>query len=149
MATGPESNTWTVFFVFPLLILICETIGLSVAQSSVKQYYLESRGRTTDGTAFFREYKPAGKAGGAYYVRYVFEYNGTRYKGEWQTSKAWVQANKLPVNIRVRFLPDNPAVNWPPDVGVRMSLFLKVLFLLFCLVAGAYLEPVPKRAILD
>ena len=71
MATIAESKAWTVFLAFPLLILICETLGLGVGKSSVEQYLLKSRGTTTDGTAFFTQYKPAGRAGGAYYVRFA------------------------------------------------------------------------------
>jgi hypothetical protein len=138
MATKADT-AWKVFLLFPILILICETLGLSVGQSSVEEYRLQSHGRVTDGTAFFTEYKAAGKAGGAYYVRYIFDYNGIRYKGEWQTSEAWVHATKLPANIHVRFLPENPAISWPPDVGVHRSLVLNALFLLVCLFVAAYL----------
>src|SRR5260370_28942479 len=62
-----------------------------------------------------------------------------RYKGEWQTSEAWVHATKLPTVIRVRFLPDKPAINWPADVGVHRSLPLKILFLLASLLGVGYL----------
>ena len=138
MATKPEDKSWIVFFIFPLLVVIFEILGLVAARSAVEHYRLERRGRITDGTAFFSEYKQGGKSGGAYYVRYVFECNGVRYKGEWRTSKAWVPANKLPMRIRVRFLPDDPTFNWPPDVGVRTPLPVKALVLLLCLGAGVY-----------
>jgi hypothetical protein len=136
-----DSKTLILFLAFPLVILLCETLGLSVGRSSVEQYQVETHGTIVDGKAFFTEYKAAGRSAGAYYVRYVFNYNGVRYKGEWHTTEAWVRSNRLPTMVRVQFLPDNPANNWPPDVGVHRSLPLKLLFVFLCLCAVAYLAP--------
>src|SRR5579859_5825372 len=124
MATKATPKPWIVFLIFPLLILICEIAALSVGQSSVEQYQLESRGEITEGTAFFTEYQQAGRSGGAYYVRYNFDHNGIRHRGDWKVSEGWVHATKLPAKIRVQFLPDAPAINRPVDVGVHTPLVL-------------------------
>jgi hypothetical protein len=134
-----EAKTLMVFLGFPLVLLLCETLGLSVGRSAVEQHLLESRGKMVDGKAFFTEYKPAGRSAGAYYVRYAFNYNGIRHEGEAQTSEGWVRSTRLPATIRVQFVPDNPALNWPPDVGVQRSLRLKLLFVFLCLCAVPYL----------
>src|ERR1051325_2876935 len=136
-----EAKTLMFFLGFPLVILLCEPLVLSVGRSWVEQYQVESRGQVVDGKAFFAEYKPAGRGAGAYYVRYVFKHNGVRYKGEWQTTEAWVRSTRLPTTVRVQFLAENPANNWPPDVGVRRSLPLKLLFVFLCLCAIGYLVP--------
>jgi hypothetical protein len=44
MATKATPKPWIVFLILPLLILICEIGILSVGQSSLEQYQLESRG---------------------------------------------------------------------------------------------------------
>jgi hypothetical protein len=135
---GPP-KTWFLFLALPLLILLGEVLGLSTARSAVEQYLIETRGVLTNGRAFYGDYKPTGRSRGGYSVRYVFYHNGTRYIGECQTTEAWARATKLPATIRVQFLANNPAMSWPPDVGVHRSLSLKILSLLFCLISVAWL----------
>ena len=139
MPTNPESKAYIVFLIFPILILMCEIIALSVAQSAVEHHRLDTHGITTNGTAILARIEPAGRSGGCWVVYYIFHYNGVRYNGDDKTTRTWVKATRLPTTIQVRFLPDNPVVNWPPDVGVRTPMPVKILFVVLGLVGFVYL----------
>ena len=138
MATEPESRAYIVFLIFPLLISLCEILGIAVGQSAVEHYKIDHRGAITNGTAIVAGFERAGRGGGAYFVRYIFHYKDIRSAGHCKTTEAWVKATRLPTTIRVRFLPEKPASSWPLDVGVRTPMPVKMLFVLLGLAGMVY-----------
>jgi len=139
MPTNSESKAYIVFLIFPLLISLCEIAGLSIGQSAMEDYEIDHRGMMTEGRAIIAGFERAGRGGGAYFVRYIFHYKDIRYSGHFKTTEAWVKDTRLPTTIRVQFLPEKPDVNWPPDVGVRTPMLVKIIFLLLAFVGGLYL----------
>ncbi len=139
MPSKKRTKASTVFVIFPCLIVALATLGYSVADSCIQEHAIERHGLITNGMAYFTEFKGMPRGGGAYHVRYLFYYNGTKYNCESQALDNWVNTTKLPAEIRIQFLPDRPDINRLPDVGIHRSVLLEVLFLVFCLSLISYL----------
>ena len=105
--------------IFGLLVLTV-FMGWATAQTSL----LMTRGMTVVGTALSAHprtgrHHPAGLD---YNLDYSFEYEGVTYHGSSEAPTLWVSETILPAPLRIRFLPGNPNLIWPPDIGIANPL---------------------------
>ncbi len=103
------------------LLLVCVPLSFISGSAYRQQRQIRTQGIITNGVAFYREYKSAGKASGAYYFRYEFEYEGQRYKAEAKAEEGWARALTKPTPILVQFLPGEPRLSRPVDVALDES----------------------------
>ena len=123
-----------------VLVLILLAIGFMVGKRCVRQYLIESRGIVADGTAFSIGYKHSlnGRTSG-YFVTYTFDYNGVTYTGTSGANSSWACSASMPASVRVRFVPSDPNLSWPLEVGVYNPLWVGILFTLLPLSMATYL----------
>jgi hypothetical protein len=122
-----EAKKIAVFFGVLLLfyMAIC-SIGF---RAYSRQHFIDRHGIVTQGSVTSVVYRHGYKSGG-YIVNYSFDCNGVTYHGSSAATTSWAQTATQSVPIRVKYIPDNPALNWPPDIGVTNSLLLAALPLL-------------------
>jgi hypothetical protein len=134
------------------LILGLLTVSFMGGKLCVLKYLMMSRGVFVDGKVV-STYRSTGRHPN-YFVNYDFDYNGVTYHGQSEASDVWVHQTPMlsPLQtptasqLRVCFLPSDPNINWPPDVGAENPLFgcflLTLAFLSLAIFVGI-------KAILD
>ena len=115
-----------IFFVLFLFYTAICSIGF---MAYFRQHFIETHGILTQGAVESVVYKHGYKSGG-YVVYYNFDCNGVTYHGSSAAKTAWAQTATLAIPIWVKYIPDNPTMNWPPDIAARNTLFLATLPLL-------------------
>jgi hypothetical protein len=117
------------------LILVLLTIDFFVGKRCMQGYLMMSQGISVFGTVSSAHYHTHVRGGSSgYRIDYDFTYNGVSYHGKSDAPDEWVQKTAMPSPIRVQFLPDDPTINWPPDIGTGNPLW-GIVFAEFVLVA--------------
>ena len=107
-------------------------------KSCMRQYLIESKGIVANGIAISTSYEQAGKTWN-YFVHYTFDYNGFTYNGKSEVQAEWAHTASMPATIRVKFVPSNPNLNLPLDVGVQNSFWVGILIALVSLSFAIYI----------
>jgi hypothetical protein len=112
---------------FGVLLLFCMVICSIGVRAYSRQHFIDTHGVVTQGAVESVVYRHGFKGGGGYIVYYSFDCNGVTYQGSSAARTAWTPPAAPAIPIRVKYIPDNPTLNWPPDIGVSNSLFLATL----------------------
>jgi hypothetical protein len=113
-----------------MIILLLLLVGGMLAVRCVRDCRIDSRGIITTGMALSTEIGHTRAAGNFDVLHYEFEYNGKTYHDAVALSgegESWLRRTALPAKIRIKFVPDDPTLSWPPDIGGRDLLWMCVL----------------------
>jgi len=130
---------------FSVLLLIYIAICSVWFRAYFWQHFINTHGVITRGAVESVDYRHGYKSGG-YIVYYSFDNNGVTYHGSSAARTAWAQTAAPSEPMLVKYIPDNPSLNWPPDIGVPISLFAVSLPLLIGLALFGFIITTVLRA---
>jgi hypothetical protein len=139
MFVGNQFKISPVFGSFVILFLLA--LIIFCAKGALTAYMVKEHGTNVDGQALsIRHVTGKGRGFGNYVLNYNFNYGGVTYNSECQVAASWALNASLPSAVQIRFLPKNPSVNWPLNVGATdrfsTSILLACIFLVLAILLG-------------